>query len=51
MVAMKQKGQFERFDTTMTQLLKVPHIQIKAQLDAEKAAKKQTPKKGGKKND
>lgn len=30
---------FENFDTTMTALMKVPHSQIKAQLDAEKQEK------------
>lgn len=36
--------QFEKFDETMGQLLKVPHDAIKAKLDAEKAAKKRKPK-------
>jgi hypothetical protein len=42
---MKQKSpEYERFDDTMTQLLKVPHSEIKGKLDAEKAAKKPVPK-------
>jgi hypothetical protein len=32
--------EFEKFDTTMRELLKVPHAEIKTKLDAEKAAKK-----------
>jgi hypothetical protein len=32
--------QFENFNAMMTQLVKVPHNDIKANLDAEKAAKK-----------
>jgi hypothetical protein len=31
--------EFEKFDRTMTDLLKVTHSEIKAKLDAEKAAK------------
>lgn len=43
---MKQQSEYEKFDATMTKLLKVPHSEIKAKLDAEKAAKKkQTTKK------
>lgn len=39
---MKRRADYEykKFDDLMTQLLKVPHSQIKAQLDAEKAAKR-----------
>jgi hypothetical protein len=33
-------NEFQNFDTTMGQLLKVPHSEIKAKLDAEKAEKK-----------
>lgn len=32
--------EFENFEKTMTEILKVPHSEIKAKLDAEKAAKK-----------
>jgi hypothetical protein len=32
--------EFAKFDSMMTQLLKVPHSEIKAKLDAEKVAKK-----------
>ncbi len=35
-----QSREFENFDNTMRQLMKVPHTEIKAALDAEKAAKK-----------
>jgi hypothetical protein len=40
--------EFEKFDQTMTQLLKVPHSEIKAKLDAERArkAKSKSRKKG-----
>lgn len=37
---MKQAKEFENFDRTMGQLLKIKHSDIKAKLDAEKAAKK-----------
>jgi hypothetical protein len=33
-------NEFDKFDQTMRKLIKVPHSQIKAKLDAEKAAKK-----------
>lgn len=43
---MKRNNQYENFERTMTELLKVPHSEIKAKLDAEKAAKKRKePKK------
>jgi hypothetical protein len=32
--------EFKNFDNTMRELLKVPHSEIKAKLDAEKKAKK-----------
>jgi len=41
---MKSK-QFENFDSTMRELLKVSHAEIKAKLEAEKKAKKQKRKK------
>ena len=37
---MKKNKEYENFERTMTELLKVPHSEIKAKLDAEKAAKK-----------
>jgi len=37
---MKNKNEFDNFDATMKRLIKVPHSEIKAKLDAEKAAKK-----------
>jgi|HubBroStandDraft_4_1064222.scaffolds.fasta_scaffold01355_12 hypothetical protein len=36
---MKRPNEFEKFDKTMEQLLRVPHSQIKAELDAERAEK------------
>jgi len=43
---MQQKSsEFDKFDRTMQNLLKVPHSEIKAKLDAEKKAKKRKPKK------
>jgi hypothetical protein len=44
---MTKDSEFERFDRTMRQLMKVPHEEIKAALDAEKAAKKRKKKAGG----
>jgi hypothetical protein len=35
----KKTTEYQRFDDAMTQLLKVPHSEIKAKLEAEKAAK------------
>lgn len=37
---MKPSPEFEKFDRTMDDLLKVPHSEIKAKLDAERLAKK-----------
>lgn len=37
---MPEKTEFQKFDVTMRELLKVPHGEIKAKLDAEKAEKK-----------
>ena len=42
---MKSNPEFERFDCTMRKLMAVPHSEIKAKLDAEKAAKKGKPKR------
>jgi hypothetical protein len=44
---MKMRSEeYEKFDRTMTELLKVPHGEIKAKLEAEKIAKKRRrPKK------
>jgi predicted GIY-YIG superfamily endonuclease len=41
--------QYENFDRTMRELMSVPHDEIKAALDAEKAAKKQKKKRKAKK--
>ena len=38
---MKKSNEYENFDRTMHDLMKVPHEEIKAELDAEKAAKTQ----------
>ena len=43
---MQNKNQeFQNFDRTMRKLMSVPHSEIKAKLDAEKAAKKRKPKR------
>jgi hypothetical protein len=42
---MKKKNEFKQFDDAMTKLLAVPHNELKAKLDAEKAAKKRKPKR------
>ena len=42
---MKNNKEFENFDRTMRELIKVPHSVIKAKLDAEKKAKGRKPKK------
>jgi hypothetical protein len=36
----KNSEEYEKFDRTMRELIKVPHSEIKAKLDAEKTAKK-----------
>jgi len=41
----KLTKEFEKFDRTMQSLMKVPHSEIKAKLDAEKKAKKRKIKK------
>ncbi len=40
MLKKQSTNEYEQFDRTMRELLKVPHREIKAQIDAEKAAKK-----------
>ena len=42
---MKTKTEYERFDNMMHQLIGVPHIEIKAKLDAEKRAKERKKKR------
>ncbi len=37
---MKKANEYENFDRTMRDLLKVPHAEVKNKLDAEKQAKK-----------
>ena len=46
----KKNPAYENFDRTMTELLKVPHSEIKAKLDAEKAAKAKKSKRKQKTN-
>jgi hypothetical protein len=41
----KKNSEFQNFDDTMRKLMSVPHSEIKAKLDAEKAAKKKPSKK------
>jgi hypothetical protein len=43
---MKKDSEFQKFDKTMTQLLKVPHSEIKEKLDKEKADKGKKDKDG-----
>lgn len=38
-------SEFDNFDRTMRELIKVPHGEIKAKLDAEKKAKKRKSRK------
>lgn len=40
----KDSSEFQKFDQTMRELIKVPHTEIKSKLDAEKAAKKKLSK-------
>lgn len=42
---MTKQSEHGRFDSTMRDLMKVPHSEIKAKLDAEKAEKKRKAKK------
>ena len=42
---MKSNNEFNNFDATMKRLIRVPHDEIKAKLDAEKAAKKRKSKR------
>jgi hypothetical protein len=42
---MKSKTEYENFDRTMTELMKAPHSEIKAKLDAEKRAKQRQKRK------
>ena len=46
---MNQTKEFENFDRTMRELISVPHEEIKAALDAEKAAKERKKKRKAKK--
>jgi hypothetical protein len=47
----KDKTEYENFEHTMRELMKVPHSEIKAKLDEEKAAKKKKKAKGRKVHD
>ena len=40
----KVSVEYKRFDDTMHQLMRVSHTELRAALDAEKAAKKRKPK-------
>lgn len=44
-----KNNEFDKFDRTMRDLMSVPHDEIKAALDAEKAAKKRKKKQKAKK--
>jgi hypothetical protein len=43
----KTSSEFDNFDRAMRALMKVPHSEIKARLDAEKAERAKRPKKRG----
>ena len=45
----RDSAEFDNFDRTMRDLMSVPHSEIKAALDAEKAAKKGKKKRKAKK--
>ena len=45
----RQSTEFENFDRTMRELVKIPHSEIKAALEAEKTAKKRKKKRKAKK--
>ena len=45
---MEKNSEFQNFDRTMRQLIKVPHSEIKAALDAEKAEKQEKKRKAKK---
>lgn len=42
----RNQSEFDNFDRTMRDLVKVPHSEIKAKLDAEKKVKKRKRKDG-----
>ena len=44
----RNNDQFDNFDRTMRELISVPHSEIKAALDAEKAAKQKKKRKAKK---
>lgn len=46
--AMSDSKEFDRFDDNMRRLMSVPHSEIKAALDAEKAAKQKKKRKAKK---
>jgi hypothetical protein len=45
------KSEFDNFDATMHKLIQVPHSEIKAKLDTEKAAKKRKKKSNDHRNE
>ncbi len=42
---MAHSPEFQKFDALVTKVIRVPHSQIKAKLDAEKTAKDERPKR------
>ena len=48
---MANDTEFERFDRTMRKLIAVPHSELKAKLDAEKAAKRKAKSRSKAKKD
>jgi hypothetical protein len=42
---MTKSSEYDKFDRTMRQLIRVPHSEIKAKLEAEKAEKKRKSRK------
>jgi hypothetical protein len=46
-----KKSEFENFDRTMRELIKVPHDEIKAKLEAERSSKRKSKTPKGKRND
>jgi hypothetical protein len=42
---LSKKSEFRNFNDTMRKIMSVPHAEVKAKLDAEKAAKKRKPKR------
>jgi hypothetical protein len=47
----KNQTEYQKFEDTMRDLMKIPHSVVKAKLDEEKAAKKKTKRNKVKRND